>query len=55
MNSDSIKAKVELVTTVQRPRRWSVAEKLEILAEAEQPGMSMSYVVHYSNIGKLWN
>lgn len=50
MNNDSTKAKVELVTTVQRRRRWSVAEKLEILAEAEQPGMSMSYVARKHGI-----
>ncbi|AFM10700.1 transposase IS3/IS911 family protein [Turneriella parva DSM 21527] len=50
MNNDSTKAKVELVTTVQRRRRWSVAEKLEILVEAEQPGMSMSYVARKHGI-----
>lgn len=50
MNNDSTKAKVELVTTVQRRRRWSVAEKLEILSEAEQPGMSMSYVARKHGI-----
>ena len=50
MNNDSTKAKVEIVTTVQRRRRWSVAEKLEILAEAEQPGMSMSYVARKHGI-----
>ena len=50
MNNDSTKAKVELVTAVQRRRRWSVAEKLEILAEAEQPGMSMSYVARKHGI-----
>ena len=44
MNNDSTNAKVEIVTTVQRRRRWSVAEKLEMLAEADQPGMSISYV-----------
>ena len=50
MNNDSTNAKVEVVTTVQRRRRWSVAEKLEILAEAEQPGMSMSYVARKHGI-----
>ena len=50
MNNDSTNAKVELVTTVQRRRRWSVAEKLEILSEAEQPGMSMSYVARKHGI-----
>lgn len=50
MNNDSTDAKVEVVTMVQRRRRWSVAEKLEILAEAEQPGMSMSYVARKHGI-----
>jgi len=50
MNNDSTNAKVEVVTTVQRRRRWSVAEKLEILSEAEQPGMSMSYVARKHGI-----
>jgi len=50
MNNDSTNAKVEVVTTIQRRRRWSVAEKLEILAEAEQPGMSMSYVARKHGI-----
>jgi len=50
MNNDSINAKVEVVTTVHRRRRWSVVEKLEILAEAEQPGMSMSYVARKHGI-----
>src|SRR5687767_2053458 len=50
MNNDSTKAKVELVTSIQRRRRWSAAEKMEILAEAEQPGMSMSYVARKHGI-----
>ena len=50
MNNDSTKAKVELVTSVQRRRRWSAAEKMEILAEAEQRGMSMSYVARKHGI-----
>lgn len=50
MNNDSTKAKVEVVTSVQRRRRWSATEKMEILAEAEQPGMSMSYVARKHGI-----
>jgi transposase len=50
MNNDSTKAKIELVTSVQRRRRWSAVEKMEILAEAEQPGMSMSYVARKHGI-----
>lgn len=50
MNNDSTNAKIEVVTSIQRRRRWSVAEKLEMLAEAEQPGMSMSYVARKHGI-----
>jgi transposase len=35
---------VEVITTVQRRRRWSPAEKKAIVEEAEQPGMSISAV-----------
>lgn len=35
---------VEVITSVQRRRRWTVAEKLEIVEETELPGMSVSYV-----------
>ena len=36
--------RVEVITSVQRRRRWSVAEKLEIVEETELPGMTVSYV-----------
>lgn len=59
MNNDSTNSKVEVVTTVQRRRRWSVAEKLEILAKSEQPGMSMSYLARKHGIAAApifkWN
>jgi len=35
---------VEVITTVQRRRRWSAQEKKRIVEEAEQPGMSISFV-----------
>ena len=35
---------VEVITSVQRRRRWSVDEKLAMVEEAELPGMSVSYV-----------
>jgi len=35
---------VEVITSVQRRRRWSPAEKKAIVEEAEQPGMSISAV-----------
>jgi len=37
--------RIEVITSVQRRRRWSVAEKIRIVQECEQPGMSVSYVV----------
>lgn len=40
---------VEVVTTAQR-RRWSLEEKMRIVAEASQPGMSVSYVARKHGI-----
>lgn len=36
--------KVEVITSVQRRRRWTTAEKLQMVEESELPGMSVSYV-----------
>ena len=36
--------RIEVITSVQRRRRWSVAEKIRIVQKCEQPGMSVSYV-----------
>ena len=36
--------RIEVITSVQRRRRWSVAEKIRIVQECEQPVMSVSYV-----------
>jgi transposase len=35
---------IEVITSVQRRRRWSAAEKKAMVHEAEQPGMSISAV-----------
>jgi len=35
---------VEVVTSVQRRRRWSPEEKRALVEEAEQPGMSISSI-----------
>jgi len=35
---------IEVITSVQRPRRWAPEEKRAILEEAEQPGNSLSAV-----------
>lgn len=36
--------RVEVITSVQGRRRWSTAEKVRMVEEAMQPGMSVSYV-----------
>jgi transposase len=35
---------VEVITSVERRRRWSAQDKKAIVAEAEQPGMSISSI-----------
>ncbi len=40
---------VEVVASVQR-RRWTLAEKLRIVEESSQPGMSVSYVARKHGI-----
>jgi transposase len=35
---------IEVITGVQRRRRWSLQEKLRLVEESLQPGMSVSYV-----------
>ncbi len=35
---------IEIITSVQRRRRWSTQEKLEIIEESELPGVSVSAV-----------
>lgn len=37
-------SRFEVITSVQRRRRWTVAEKVRLLEEASQPGMSVSFV-----------
>jgi len=41
---------VEVITTVQRRRRWSAQERQRIVEEAEQPGMSISFVARQYGI-----
>ena len=36
--------KVDILTGPQRRRRWSVSEKLEIVAETREPGVTVSLV-----------
>jgi transposase len=48
--SDVPFSRVEVITSVQRRRRWSVAEKVRLVEEAVQPGMSVSYVARRAGI-----
>ena len=36
--------RVEVITSVQRRRRWSVAEKIRLVEATLQPGLSVSFV-----------
>ncbi len=36
--------RVEVITSVQRRRRWSAAEKVRLVEETTQPGSSVSFV-----------
>jgi transposase len=48
---------MEIITGVERRRRWSVGEKLRIVAETEQPGTGIAEVARRYEIsrGLLWN
>ena len=43
-------SRVEVITSVQRRRRWSTAEKVRLVEEAMQPGMSMSFVERQAGV-----
>jgi transposase len=43
-------SRVEVITSVQRRRRWSTAEKVRLVEEATQPGMSVSFVARRAGI-----
>lgn len=49
-SSDEQFRRVEVITSVQRRRRWSVAEKVRLVEEAMQPGTSVSYVARRAGI-----
>ena len=42
--------RVEVITSVQRRRRWSTAEKVRLVEETMQPGMSVSSVARRAGI-----
>jgi transposase len=48
---------MEIITGVERRRRWSVEEKLRIVAESEQPGFGIAEIARRYEIsrGLLWN
>src|SRR4051794_26462085 len=48
--SDDPISRVEVITSVQRRRRWSAAEKVRLVEEALQPGMSVSFVARRAGI-----
>jgi hypothetical protein len=43
--------RVEVITSVQRRRRWSAAEKIRLVEETLEPGMSVSFV---ARIGRVY-
>ena len=49
--------RMEIITCIERRRRWSAAEKLRIVAETEQPGAGIAEVArrHEISRGLLWN
>jgi transposase len=48
--------RVEIITSVQRRRRWSVAEKEHLVAASLEPGASVSAVAREAGIhpGQLY-
>ena len=43
-------SRFEVINSVQRRRRWSTAEKVRLVEEAVQPGMSVSLVARLAGI-----
>src|SRR3954465_14847615 len=48
--SDDPISRVEVITSVQRRRRWSAAEKVRLVEEAMQPDASVSLVARRAGI-----
>ena len=48
---------MEIITGIERRRRWSAAEKRRIVAESEQPGAGIAGIARRYEIsrGLLWN
>ena len=49
--------RIEIITGRDRRRRWSIADKLRIVAEAEEPGVCFAHVADRNEVsrGLLWN
>jgi hypothetical protein len=46
--------RIEVFSGIQRRRRYSVDQKLAVLAEAAQPGMTISYIARrHGEAGRL--
>ena len=52
MTSDPVSSpsRVEVISSVERRRRWLTAEKVRMVEEAMQPGLSVSYVARRAGI-----
>ena len=48
--SSANSSRVEVVTSIQRHRRWSPEQKLEIVKQANEPGSSVSMVARQLGI-----
>ena len=48
---------MEIITGVERRRRWRVEEKLRIVAECERPGACLAAIARQHDVssGLLWN
>ncbi len=49
--------RIEIITGRDRRRRWSIADKLRIVAEADEPGACFAHVADCNEVsrGLLWN
>ena len=49
--------RMEIITEVERRRRWSAAEELRIIAVTKQPGAGIAEIARQYEIsrGLLWN
>lgn len=52
-----VDGRIEIITGRDRRRRWSIADKLRIVAEAEEPQACFAHVADCNEVsrGLLWN